>query len=838
MKNLLTRIVLIITILIAFPLQASIPIVGKVAHKQTSEPISFATIALLGEDSTIINGTTTDIKGQFTINAPKNGKYLIAVSYVGYTKNIIPIVANATTINVGTITIEPDATTLNTVQVTAKTPLIEQKADKLVMNISQSAFAQGNSAFDLLRKAPGVTIDKDGNVLLNGQAVSVWIDGRPTYLNGKNLEALLHATDGNNINKIEIIANPSAKYDAAGQGGIIDIKTKHSLAKGLNGQLSANAGGMTYSRQLDQIDEITSNYFSHDINLNLNYRTNKTNSFLQISENSQPMGFDVETHESGKIGNTTYEQRSYSLFNSKMKTYNVKLGNDWFIDSKNTFGFIFTMPITHFSQVADTNVNRFYQCINNNVSQQVTSYTLTEFKMQQMMGNINYTHIFDPQKQSEITANIDYLHNAYVSDNDVSNYYITPQFPIMWHNIYDSAYSIQLNSDYTIDIYSAKVDWQSVVMGKFMMEAGAKWAMTQTDNQLTNTFTNLMSTASPTDGTSLFDYTEHIGALYTTLAGQLSKLWTAKVGLRGEYTYASNSLGLVKQSYFDLFPSVYVGYTSKDQSKRISFSYTRRIERPNFRQLNPFRNYIDAHISNIGNPDLKPSYSDRFYITLGLGRYVSIYTNYTYSKDLIGGVPNIDIVSGEQQFGTDNFGFSHIYGAGFTLSELPLGKPFTLMVNAVCYGINNQTTIASSYLSPNGLGSDETYSSTSLYGNIYTTLTWNMPKQWKLQAEAYVVTPYEQGYMKMDWNYTCNLGIKKTTLNNQLVLSANINDIFRTLNASFEIKGINGISSHYTQKYLIQKVSVGIQWNFGTAQKPLKQRKVGNLDEASRVGKQ
>lgn len=815
------------------PLQAQTRISGKVLDKANNDPIPFATVRVLGADSAIVAGSIADADGVFVMAIDQPGNYLLNLTFLGYDPYSHTItISGSDPIDLGTFYMEQDeAVMLNAVEITAKAPLIEQKMDKLVMNVSQSAFAQGNNALDLLRKAPGVSIDKDGNVQLNGQAVEVWIDGRPSHLDGKSLEALLRSTDGTSIEKIEIIANPSAKYDAQGQGGIIDIKSKRTFAQGFNGTLSANAGGMGFNRNLDMLGPKKTFYFTQDVNLNLNYRTEKTNTFLNISESTMPMGVDVNSSTTSEH----FTQLSQSYYDAMISSRTLKLGNDWFIDDKNTLGFIFTMPMSGMFQDADTDCNRSFQQIDGYTTQRVNSYASTEFDNRQYMGNINYTHTFNPQKMAEMTANLDYMHNVQISDNVLENYY--KFFPILAKGssllLKDN---MALHSDNVVDIYSAKVDYQSLVFGMFMMEAGAKWAFSKTDN----TLDRIMGHTYADDSTRAehtimpFDYREHIGAGYATLATQI-KQWTAKVGLRGEYTYAYNTSNSVKQNYFNLFPTVFVGYTSTDMKKRVNLSYTRRIQRPNYSQLNPFRNYIDAHTANEGNPDLQPCFSDNLALSAGFGQYFTLFATYVSNKDVITVTPQIDLTTGEQILRSDNFGRMEFLGGGFTLAELSLGKAFTLLLNASAYDIRNSAPSTPSMV-VGAEGSDEPYETHSFFGSLYGCLTWNLPAAWKLQFDVQASTPVSSGYIRVSSSFVSGISVKKTALDGRLIFSAGFNDIFRTMSNDFIIIAAPGVESSYQQQYLMQRVKVGLQWNFGAAQKPLKHRNVGTFDEAGRVG--
>ena len=821
---------------ISMALSAQTVLRGTVVDKSNNEPLPFATVAVMSADSTVVAGSVTIDNGEYRVDIPVRGQYLLSVSFIGYQTYYQSLNADKAKIDLPAIALAPDATMLQAVQVVDRAPIVEQQMDKLVMNVSKTAFAQGSNGFDLLRKAPGVSIDKDGNVLLNGQPVAVWIDSRPSYLDGKSLETLLRGTDGTNIDRIEIIANPSAKYDAEGQGGIINIRTKHHFAQGLNGSVSANLGGMAFSRNMEGRGARTQFFLDHNLSANISLRTEKTNTFLQLSEQESQQGVDLTITTDAALNGVQLKQYSGSLCNINSRNFSLKLGNDWFIDSSNTLGVIFTMPFGYVRQWDDSSFA--YQMVNGQPTQQILSQPITEYTANQYIANLNFTHVFDAARAAELTANLDYFHNVTSADNIQNNYYLPILSPMVWvGQTFDSAQYLTLHNDNIIDIYSAKLDYQSMVLGGFMMEAGAKWALSHTDNMLNQIVGRQYRGNDTIYGSSVdnpFDYSEHVGALYATLARQFNQCWTVKAGLRGEYTYAYNSTHTVAQDYFDLFPTLYAGYNTPDMMKRFGLSYTRRITRPNYYQLNPFKNYVDAYTSNMGNPDLKPSYSDNVSLTAGFGRYFTLMGNFIHTKDQLTVIPILDPVTGDQVMHHDNFGSTTLLGGGVSLTEMPIGKyiSFTLNVNAYDYRsleLNSTSRVIGQE------GAPTVYDKHSFLGQAYACLTFNLPKDWKVQLDGYYSSPIVVGYLKTGSNELVNLGVKKTALEGRLILSLQVRDLLRTMNSNFDVLYADGIVSTTEQTFLYQKVSFGLQWNFGTAQRPLKHRNVGTLDELERT---
>ena len=466
--------------------------------------------------------------------------------------------------------------------VTARRPVIEQKLDKIVMNIADAVSTEGSNGTDLLRKAPGVTIDFDGNVKLNGSTVAVWLDGRPSNLSGKELEVLLQSTDGTTIDRIEIMAHPSAKYDAAGGGGIINIVTKKNFMEGFNGSLNLGYGGMYFDRW-DQ---------SADGSVNLNYRGRKTNTFLTYSTS-----YDETSAEllSKSLYGQDYAYTMSSTSNLLAKGHNqmFRAGNDWYISDRDVLGVI--VNGTFRKNGNDTWGENFTEHLLNGIPvARLTSDIRQDDDFNGVSANLNYTHTFDQARMQELTLNADYswydIRNS-SSQSDIPDPAVTPLIAL------DSTVFRQ-DAAQKLQIWSAKADYQQLFWQTGLLEAGLKWSRTITDNNSVredfyNNIWNYNSNLS-----NLFLYDEQIAAAYISAAKSFGTKWSAKIGLRGEYTYARGDWRSAGEksvkSYFNLFPTAFVSWMPTEKW-RLAASYTRRISRPGYSQLNPFRTYISAN---------------------------------------------------------------------------------------------------------------------------------------------------------------------------------------------------------------------------------------------------
>lgn len=838
-------------------------IVGKVQDAQ-GEPIAYATVSLLTADSSLVTGAITDEKGAFSLNLPKRGEntdekvettsvdprpltpspqagrgsspaspvvrpgdrtsMILQVSFIGYKTVARAIHSGDANL---LITLQEESAELAEVEVKAKRQLIERQFDKIVLNVSNSPFAAGSNGKDLLKKAPGVQVDKDGNVTVNGKSVEVYIDGRPSYLSGDQLKAMLEGTDGSTIEKIEIISNPSAKYDAAGQGGIINIKTKRNMMQGLNGTLSASYGGMYYG-------DVEKWQNREMFSLNLNYRSEKTYTFATLTQLyvDQNIHVEVGSEALDTLTQTRTERYDESEYVCDFQYYMAKIGNDWFIDKKNTFGFIFQAPFMIMRQDVPEGHGWGYTKVGDDIVEHSMSVLANPIRSQQYTANLNYTHVFNDSLDRELTANVDYNRYAGQQGNSQQNTYY-------YNGFADTVVTgMDIETDQVVDIYSAKVDFQTRFWQTGMIEAGAKWAMSNTFNRMT-TDSTLNGVARPTQHSD-FDYSEQVAAVYISVAKQFGQKFNAKLGLRGEFTHSEGDWisadSTSMKNYFDVFPTAFFGYTPTDKWS-MNVSYTRRIKRPNYYQLNPFRTYMDAHNYQEGNLELTPEFNNQVDLNFSYSQYVSLAFNFAHTQDMLSAhmelLPN---GNGRQKW--VNFGTCTTHGGNLSLTELPLVPKFetgadgtrqmtgawlALTVNAAYYNFINR-----SY--------DGTYLNRNHYASASATLTAYLPQDWTLSVDGNYNTPLTIGYNKTDATWYMGAAVRKMWRKQGLILNLQAQDLLRSVHYRSESFGMaEGNSSYIYQNSRYQHVSLSLTWMFGQ-QQYVKRRNVGNMEEAERLG--
>lgn len=779
----------------------------------------FVTISVLAQDSSLLTGAITDDDGLYAIEVTAN-QYIIQASYVGY----------VTAYGGPNFVLREETEKLAEVEVKAKKPLIERQMDKLVVNVSASPLAAGSNGNDILRRAPGVRIDKDGNITVNGKSVEIWIDGKPSYLSGQQLKAMLDGTDGNTIEKIEIISNPSAKYDASGQGGIINIKTKRNMMKGLNGILSAAYGGMYFGdvKRWLQMDMVS---------LNLNYRSEKTYTFGQLTQVFAQNDIDLETYRK----TPTLENYSYSGYAMDFQYYMLKVGNDWYIDSVNTLGFILQVPYMKVNQRIINGRNYAYTVEGTDTVSKSISHTGAQIQSPQHTANLNYTHTFNDELERELTVNVDY--NRY--NNKTANTQLTNYDELLPYSL-----GLIINSQQVIDIYSAKLDFQTKFWKTGMIECGVKYGLSSTNNHMTtdSIFDDIPLSQTRQD----FRYDEHVAAAYISVGKQFGEHWSVKLGLRGEYTYSFGNWlsadSVTRRSYFNPFPTAYIGYTTSPLGKlqqpiAVSASYTRRIKRPNYWMLNPFRTYVDAYSYQEGNTELTPEFNNDVELHFSWTQYLNVTFNFAHTQDMFSQKTTI-LPDGMGFTKWSNFGTCTTHGGNISLTELPLvtkyvtaedgtksmqGAWLALTVNAGWLHFINKS------YEKNADGKSD-YENRTHYGYVGGTLSAYLPKDWTLTFDGNWSSPMTTGYNRQGSMYFLSFGVRKMYMPKGLIFNLNIQDLARSLSLVDKSEGMApGYESWYGNYIRQQRVMFAITWMFGQYQQH-KNRKVGNMDELNRLG--
>ncbi|HVW59747.1 MAG TPA: TonB-dependent receptor [Puia sp.] len=630
MTNLRTLLSALFVLLFSFSLSAQVPaarVSGQVGDED-HRPVEAATISLLNaKDSSRIGQTVSNKAGWWAFDKVANGKYLVAASSVGHITNysrVFELSRDKSSIIIQAIVLRATSKNLQEVAVIGKKPFIEQKADRMVVNVDASPSNAGATALDVLERSPGVTLDKDDNISLKGkQGVTIMIDNKPTYLTATQLASYLKSLPASAIDQIELMTNPSAKYDAAGNSGIINIKTKKNKTKGFNGNIN-----LTHTQGV---------YPKPSGSLNLNYRNGKANFFLNGGysrwEGFQHLDISRTYLDPGpdRVVNSIFTQGTEMHFTNP--SMNLKFGMDYYLSGKTTLGFVVSGFRNEENNRGTSNI--FLKDAHGSIDSMVFSPSTTKNTWKNGSVNLNFRHQFDSTGK-ELTADLDYVRYSSQNDQYFDNITTYPG------NDHKTETILTGNTPSNIDIYTFKSDYTHPLTKDLKFEAGVKSSYVRTDN-LANYF-NVVSDVPEVDTnkTNHFIYRENINAAYVNLNKQYKK-WGIQAGLRMENTnYSGHQLGnglsvinkdsSFSRSYFSFFPTVYVSYQANEKNQ-FSVNYGRRIDRPAYQDLNPFLFFLDQYTYQAGNPYLQPQFSDNIELGHTYGGWLSTTLNYSYTKD-------------------------------------------------------------------------------------------------------------------------------------------------------------------------------------------------------------
>lgn len=786
-------------------------VTGSIKDGGQQKVIDAASISLLkSKDSSLVKVAFTDKEGNFSIENVKEGAYLILATSIGHSKiysKVFIISSEKLSENVGMLQLVPADKNLTGVTVVSKKPFIERKADRTIVNVDAAISNTGSTALEVLEKAPGVTVDKDGNISLKGkQGVMIMVDGKQTYLSGPELTNMLRNMSSNQLDQIEIMTNPSAKFDASGRSGIINIKTKKNKQKGFNGSASAAYTQGIYSK--------TSN------SLNLNYKNGKVNLFSTFSGNYRNGYQELDIYRrytnNDKTTKAVFEQNSFSSRHNG--NYNTKIGADFYVSKKTTLGVVITGTTNPRS---DNGENTSYLKSATNVIDSIVQAKSSEHSKWKNAGiNFNFRHVFDSTGR-ELTADADYLR---YKSNKSQNFYNTSYTPQWALKTSDNLVG-ELPSD--IKIYSAKIDYSHPLKKGAKIETGIKSSFVETDN--TAGYYNIVGEVkSPDyDKTNRFDYKENINAAYFNFNKEIKK-WSIQTGLRLENTnYEGKQFGnpmkkdsAFKNSYTSLFPTFFVGYNPTEKNQ-FSFSYGRRINRPDYEDLNPFLFFLDKYTYGAGNPFLKPMYSHVLEASHTFKQVLTTTLNYSYTKDLFS-----EIFRQE--------GFATIVSQG----NYGLMNDASISVNAqipVEKWWNMNVYTEAKYNQFKGLlyGDDVDIHATTFLANINNQFKFK--NGWSAELSGWYRTKGIEGQIAIKSLGQLTTGVQKQILKNKGTLKLNINDVLNSRNPRGDINFQN-TEARFRQHQDNRTATLSFSYRFGKPIKGLQKRKTGGAGtEQNRV---
>lgn len=781
-------------------------ITGKILSED-GEPTAYATVLLLSAvDSTMVKANSSDADGLYELFGVPTGTYFVEVTYVGYAKYDSDSFeyTEGTSHNVPNAILRVASEQLEEVVVKSTRPLVEVHPDKTVFNVEGSINATGNTALELLRKSPGVVVDNNENIILAGKSgVKIYIDDKPSPLSSEDLANYLKTMQSSEIDNIEIITNPSAKYDAEGNAGIINIRLKKDKSLGTNGSVNL---GYRYGKS-----------GKYNASGNVNYRNRDLNIFGSY-------GFfdgDFENHFMlyREQGGNYYDQVNEMLHANQ--SHNFKTGADFFLSKKSTIGFLFSGNNAEFSGDGRS-VTDIGPLSTGTTESILDAETDRSGKRNNLNFNVNY--LFKGENGKTWNVDLDYGRFRNRTTAYQPNRYFDPT-----HTDVTSQRVNETEAPTDINIYTAKFDHESNLFGG-KLGFGAKVSLVETDN--TFDFYDIVDGVRllNIDRSNNFVFDENINAAYVSFQKQLGEKWNFMAGLRMENTYSTGTLtsalpdnnSVVERNYTDWFPSSGLTYQI-NQKNSLRLNYSRRIDRPSYQDLNPFEFKLDELSFQKGNAFLNPQYSNAISLTHTFNYRLNTSISYTHTKDVFTRITkalddSTSILTFENLATQTNLSLTVSY-------PFDVNKWWSVYGSLTGYRMHNEAVIDGDEIDLNAHAM-----------NFYAQNTFLLPQGFKLELSGWYNSPsLWEGNWTTESMYSVDAGIQKKLFNDRATLKVSYTDLF----GSQRWGGESTFGALYIRgggRWESQQIRVNFSYLFGNQQvKSARKRSTGLEDEKSRI---
>ena len=791
---------------------------GIISDKTTNSPMSFANVVLYKQrDSSMVDGAITNEKGAFSFTKLPYGRFYMMVQFVGYPPHRIDSIfirPNAPAVDMGNIMIQVKAVALDEVVIKGQKDALEFNLDRKVINIDQNIAAASSTAAEIMQTIPSVSVDVDGNVSLRGSSnVIILIDGRPSMLTS------LDQLPASMVESVELITNPSAKYDPDGTSGMINIILKKKKEAGYNGMFSLNVG--------------TGNKLNSS--LNANYRKNKLNLFLDVNTR-----FDAMKGTSNLNRETTFYDTIFTLLqnqNSTMKSNfnNVRAGFDYFFNKKNTLSFSANYNIRNFNNQQNNDYKNYIEAGGNeslsNYFKQISDNKNTG------SGNelgLNYKKTFD-KKIQELTIDLFYSNSDMNNKSELTkNFFDTNMEPA---NINPFLQSITNNTNRKN--ITAQLDYVQPVGNGGRIETGYKFSLNNSD-MIYNMFQwdyNSYSWLNDTLASNQFIYKEQIHSGYFIYSNTIKEKFKYQAGLRAEQSFINGNQVTMNQQYkrdtLNLFPSVHLKYDLTDKHS-FSLSYSRRINRPGSRVLNPFINYSDPINLSKGNPYLNPEFINSYELGYSFNyKKTSINSTVFYrnTEGIISRIMTIENNSFTSMTTYENINKEESYGVEFIVSQ-DLFKWWKLNANyshyrTQLYGANVNTQANDDISWTFKLNSVMKFHKSL---EVQTTFNYDSPQIVTGGMSNYRMGGDAGGLGIQSANYFINLNVKKGIMKDKGTLSLSLRDILKSQKYDVVTYGDNFIS-HVERRRDSRVLFVGFSYRINEYRKPKVKKNPDDTEE-------
>lgn len=741
-------------LLAAFSSDLNAANITGIVKDSLNQGIDVATVSLFrSADSTFVKAELTDPSGYFEFVEIPSGTYYVMITLLGYTEyRSEPFTLHSAEdrLTLPSIRMESAGLELAEVSVVAQKPFVERKTDRLIVNVENSMLSSGASAMDVLEKSPGIIVSSNDAISIRGRSgVIFMIDGKPTPMSGQELANYLRAMPSSSIERVEIITNPSAKYDAAGNAGIIDIRLKKDTNQGTNGTFTANYAQGVYPKAGAGISLNHRNQkFNLYGNFNYNYRLgmNDLRLYRSFFENGQRTG--------------AYNQRNF--LKMPYNFYQSRVGVDYSISPNTVIGIL-----------ASGNLNRFKpngtnrSTVENQFQDVISSFTTTNnssdlWPSYAFNGNVKHTF---PKSKVELSMDLDYARYW----NETEQLFTTRYYDLEG-NEFRPAYLLAGDLNGNLNIKSGKADLMIPVSAQAKFEAGVKASIVGADNDLS--FFDESDPVHPVFDTTIsnhFIYEEKINAAYVNYSHNWEK-FGIQGGLRMENTIA-DGLQLIngnsfEKNYVNWFPSVFLSYNFSDKYN-MGLNMSRRLDRPSYQQLNPFKFFLDPTTYREGNPFLNPQFTWSFEWNHTIAQRYTVTLAYAIVTDnitqVIGPVEGLDRVTVQTDRNLDNVEY-------FSLSaSIPfsIGKWMNSINNVTSYMGNYKGNYANTFLNDGNVVFD-----------FNTSNSFNLGNDWTAELNFNYHTREQYAFMNLNPQWGLGGGISKQLFKKKATIKLAFTDVF------------------------------------------------------------
>ena len=782
---------------------------GRVVDPEKQQPVAYASVGLLkSADSSVVNTQMTDKDGVFAFDAVASGKYFVKIYYVGYREYVSEeIEVGKSDYDMGTIVLGELVEMLEKIEVVYKKPLFEQKLGKTVMNVESHPGAAGDNVLELLRKMPGVVVDNNDNITLQGKSgVLILIDDKDPHLSGDDLTNFLKSMPASMIDRVEVMKNPSARYDAAGTSGIINLVTKHVRTNGINGSVWA---GVSYNGS-----------WGTNEGFNLTGRAGKwvlNGSYYYMYQNSKN-GYDGETCSifQGDTVRQTANELPDELWcgKSNFGAHGINFAADCYIDSVNTLSFSYRANLFN-SKWGSSSANRIYHNGEVMTSFMNNSESVSNHGNHQV--NVNFKHVFDTlgtALYADVTYSLD--HNKSISDREQPFYFGDFLTPTQNSHYYGVSHPSRMH------VATAKLDFEHPFNDRLSLECGVKTSFVRNRNNNINYLNDsLMESKS-----NHFIYTENIAAAYIQANFQPDQLVTIQAGLRAEYAHVVGNLvttGEVnKQDYADVFPSLQIDY-QLPKMNTLSFALRSRISRPNYYNLNPFVDISDDYNMSTGNPYLKPEYTYSATVDYSWHYMLFASVGYEFTQGSVEDMLYTDKLTNIKLSRPENIGKMHAMQASL-FANIPIGRWWMMMWN-VNYTLGRQTF------------EYENRTERSLVSSmqLFTMHTFTFCKHYSIEVAAWWMPKSRSTFGTTKGIFYAWGGFKASFFKDSFTVRLGVQDIFNNNQWVSNSVYPDGTYSNMRWMHESRGVKLDLTYRFGKQNIQMRQRK-GHDDEFDRMG--